>query len=142
MVANQKPTGRAMTMPGGLAVGVLLSMGILFGCVAALAKLIEMEWLLESSIGYGIMVIHLAATFVGAMVSCDRIKRRRMLVCGLHAVIYYGVLLAITALCFGGQYTGMGVTALLTAGGCFLAVLPGLWRGRGVEKGLRKRRYC
>ena len=41
MVVNRKPTGRAMSMPGGLALGALFSVGATLVLTAVLAKLVE-----------------------------------------------------------------------------------------------------
>ena len=80
--------------------------------------------------------ISLAVTLAGAAVAVGKIKRRRVYVCLLSGGIYYGILLAMTALFFGGQYQGMGVTALLVLAGSGLVALLGL---RG-EKGAKPRR--
>lgn len=134
MVVNGKVTGKAMSMPGGLAVGAGVSLGVTLLMAAVLAKLVDAERMAWENIGYGIMVLLLAASFAGAMVSFGKIKRQRMLVCGLSGVIYFAMLLAITALFFGGQYSAVGVTALLVLAGSGTAALLGLRQGRGGKR--------
>ncbi len=139
MVVNRKVSGTAASMPGGLVLGAVVSLGVTILMSSLLAKMINDGMMKAENIGYGIMVLLLAASFTGALTACSRIKRRRMLVCGLEGLIYFGILLSITALFFGGQYSGVGVTALLIMAGSFCAALLGLRQGRGV-KGRKPRR--
>lgn len=136
MVANVKPTGKAMSMPAGLALGGAVSLGMTILAAAGIALLAEREILPEGSIGYAVMVLLLLAAAAGGIVANGKIKRRKLLVSGLSAAIYYGELLAITALFFGGQYQGMGVTALMVLAG---AALPLLLARQGRGEGKRKR---
>lgn len=131
MILSKKPTGRASSMPAGLAMGGLCSLAVTFVGASILAKLIDGNTLPESSIGYGIMVILILASFFGAMLAFHKIKRQRAVVCMASGVILYLVLLGMTALFFGGQYSGVGVTALLILCGSGLAVLLGLREKRG-----------
>lgn len=131
MAVNQKPTGRTMSMPGGLAIGGVCSLLITFACAAFLAWLVAEERMQESDIGYGVMVLLLLSSFAGAMAAWGKIKRQRMLVCLLSGIVYFGTLLAVTALFFGGQYSAVGVTALLILCGITLAAMMGLRQGRG-----------
>ena len=77
----------------------------------------------QTAIGYGAMIILLAASTIGASISAWKIKRLRLQVCLLSGVAYYAALLCITALFFGGQYQGMGVTALVVLAGTGVAIL-------------------
>ena len=136
MVANRKVTGTASSMPMGLALAAFISLTVTLAGAAVFASLISKEALGEESIGYCAMVLILAASLLGAAVAVGKIKRRRVYVCLLSGGIYYGILLAMTALFFGGQYQGMGVTAPLVLAGSGLVALLGL---RG-EKGAKPRR--
>ncbi len=131
MVANQKITVRASSMPAGLAVGGCVSLGTTLLLAAGLAKLVDMEILAWENIGYGIMLLLLLSSFLGAMTAFARIKRQRLLVCLVSGGIYLALLLSITALFFGGQYEAVGVTALLVLGGSGAAALLGLCGGKG-----------
>lgn len=125
-----------MSMPAGLALGGAVSLGMTILAAAGIALLAEREILPEGSIGYAVMVLLLLAAAAGGIVANGKIKRRKLLVSGLSAAIYYGELLAITALFFGGQYQGMGVTALMVLAG---AALPLLLARQGRGEGKRKR---
>lgn len=136
MVVNQKASGKAVSMPMGLLVGSAVSMGMTLVCAAVIAKLVDSERIAWENVGYGIVVMLIGSSFVGAMVSCSKIKRQRLLVCAASGAIYYGMLLAITALFFGGQYEAVWVTGLLILAGCGGAILTGLREG---GKGKRKK---
>lgn len=138
MVVNQKPTGRAMSMPAGLVFGAAISLGVTLLAAAVLAKLVDMEKLAWENIGYGIMILLLLASFSGAMAAFAKIKRQRMLVCAISGAVYFGILLSITALFFGGQYDSVGVTAALVLAGSIAAGLLGL-RDGGNRKGRKVR---
>ena len=134
MVVNQKVTGKASSMPAGLAFGALCSVMSTMIFAGILAKLIEKETIPESSIGYGVMILLILSSFLGAMMAFGKIKRQRVVVCGASGAIYFGILLSITAMFFGGQYSAVGETALLVVCGSGLAALLGLQEGRGGKK--------
>lgn len=131
MVVNRKPTGRAVSMPMGLLMGAAFA--LIWTVIGAMgvAKLIDSGKLAETSIGYGAMVILLTGAFGAAMVSFCKVKRQRALVCGAAGLIYFLILLSINALFFGGQYAGVGVTALVILAGCGCAILLGLRPEKG-----------
>ena len=136
----QKATGRAMSMPAGIAVGMAVSLLVTLVGAFVLGWLIDKEMLEMNSIGYGAMVILLAASFLGALTAKTRIKHRYLVVCLVSGVGYYLVLLAITALFFGGQYQGMGVTLALVLAGAGTAGLLSIKKKKSITKGYRKLR--
>ena len=142
MMVNTRPTGRAMSLPGGLAMGLGVSMFVTVAASLILTKLVLGERMQMQNIGYGILILLIAAAFLGAMVAQGRVKRRKLLVCVLSGVVYYGVLLGVTAMFFGGQYSGVGVTGLLILAGSGAAALLATGKGRGskIGKSMRKRR--
>ncbi|MDO5399857.1 MAG: hypothetical protein Q4F17_02610 [Eubacteriales bacterium] len=140
MQAKQAYTGRTLSVPAGLAVGLGVSLSITAAAIGVLAKLVDAETLPWENMGYGIMVMLLAASFFGALAAYARVKRQRLMVCLLAGVVFYGCLLSFTALFFGGQFDGMGVSFLLTLAGSGAAGLLGLRQGRGgAKKRLRRR---
>lgn len=126
MVANQKVTGAAASIPKGIGIGLLISILITVAGSAMTALLITREALPENGIGYCAIVILILSASIGALVAYKSIKHRRMVVCMVHGLCYYLILLSITALFFGGQYQGMGVTALAVLAGCSAVGLLGL----------------
>lgn len=138
MTVNQKVTGTASGIPAGLALGAAVSTLITAALAALAAWLILAGRLPESSVGYCAMVILLLASAGGAATAIARTKRLRFQVGIAAGGIYYALLLAVTALFFGGQYQGMGVTALMVLCGCMLVILLG--PGGQNRAGCRKRK--
>lgn len=137
MVVNQKNTGRAKSIPSGLAFGALISLLVTLLSTLVLAKLLETEVIIWERIGYGIMVLIFAASFFGALSAYRKIRRQRLIVCMLSGFLYFGILLSMTALFFGGQYESMGITATLVLAGCGLAALLGIHRNGRQKIGKR-----
>ena len=65
MVANKKITGRATSLPAGLAIGAVCSLAATLILTAILAKLVEAETLPVEKVGYGIMVLLIVSSFAG-----------------------------------------------------------------------------
>lgn len=134
MANRQKITGRASSIPAGLATGAAVSVMITGGLTMLLAWLLEKERISWEGAGYGIVVMIMLSAFLGALTACGRIRHQRLLVCLMSGSVYFGILLSITALFFGGQYQAVGVTALLIAGGCSCSALLVARQGRGKRR--------
>lgn len=138
MTTTRKPTGRTRSMPVGLTLGAAVALALTLTLSLIGAKLIDMGKIKEQQIGYLAMGILMLSAFLGALVACGAIRRRKGMVCALSALIYYCLLLSITALFFGGQYQGMGVTALVVLCGDALALLLTTRQGRGAGQSRRR----
>ena len=121
-------------MPGGAALGVGVSISITVLGAMLLAWLIVSERMAETAVGYGAMLILVLSSFLGSLIGCAVIKRRRLMVCGICMAGYYLGLIMI-ALLFGGEFQGMGVTALFVALGGGITAVLGL---KGNRSGVRK----
>ena len=66
MVVNRKVTGKASSVPAGLALGGAVSLGITLILAAVIAKMVSDEKLAEENIGYGVMVLLFTASAAGA----------------------------------------------------------------------------
>ena len=142
MRVNRKPTGRAAAVPVGLGWGLLTSAAItLLGCLFA-AHLINREILAWNHSGYGVMAILLLSAWAGAAVSAGKIKRRRAVMCLGAGTAYFLMLMAVTALFFGGQYSGVGETGLMIFCGSMLGVLTGIREKRGRNTPKFRGRNC
>ena len=145
-----------MSIPGGLALSTAVSLGVTLILSAVVAKMVDAELMgegaigygslatlltasISGAIGYGALITLLTSAIAGAAFAATKIKRQRMLVCFLSGLVYYITLLGITALFFGGQYQGMGITALVIAGGCGTVILMGMKQGKGKEIRHRKK---
>lgn len=108
----------------GAALGLLISiMGALF-----LAWLINTERVGQGAIDNGVLIILLGASATSAVISSTIVKEKRLLICALSGLCYLLMLLAITALFFGGQYSGIAVSGLVILAGsicvCLLGLMP------------------
>lgn len=121
-------------MPAGLLAGGICALAGTLVLSAILAKLVDMEVIPQDKIGYGIMVLLLLCAFLGANVACGRIKRQYLIVSAISAGIYFVVLICITALFFGGEYSGVGVTAMLVLCGSLLAAFARSGKGEGRKR--------
>ena len=137
---NQRVSGRADSIPVGLAVGSVSSILLTIACVMILTKLVDNGKMLWENIGYAIMVQTIVVSFIGAKIAYMRIKRQRLLTCMLSGLIYYGFLIATAAIFFGGKYEGMAVTALLVLAGCVCASLLGLRSQKASQHNIKKKR--
>ena len=104
MTVNHKVTGTASSMVAGLMAAWAAGMMVTIIAATISGFLIAKEILMESSVGYCVMALVTLSSAVSAIVAVYKIKRRRLIVCVLAGMIYYGSLLAMTALFFGGQY--------------------------------------
>lgn len=142
MRVNRKPTGRAVSVPVGLGWGLLTSVIItLSGCLLA-AYLINREILAWNHSGYGVMMILLLSAWAGAAVTAGKIKRRKAMMCLGAGTAYFLLLMAVTALFFGGHYSGVGETGLMIFCGSTLGILTGIREKRGRNTPKFKARNC
>ena len=137
-MGTYKLTARAMTIPAGLAVSVGTALALTAACSGLAAWMILRGLIPETVAGYLAMVILLASSAVGAIVAEGTIQRLRAQMCLAAAGGYYLSLLVVTAVFFGGQYQGMGVTALMVACGSALVIL--LAPGGKNRAGCRRRK--
>ena len=127
---------------GILMVGTIVSMAVMLVGAAICAALISAETIPAEAMGYCTLGILLISAFAGAAVAAGKgIEKRLYMSLGIGGA-YMVVLFAISALFFGGQYEGIGVTALVVLSGCVLPVLLGMNRRKGVKphKSKNKRR--
>lgn len=135
MARTKKNAVRFSTIPGGLALGAGVSTVVTVLLAALIAKLVQSETLRQDQIGYGTMVLLMMASCLGALTAQGRVKHKRGLVCMLSGAVYFLILCSITALFFGGQYTGFGATALVVLGGAGTAALISGYRaGKGRRR--------
>jgi len=140
MRTKMKQTGTASSIPAGLACGALTATGITLVSAVAAANLVNREILGWENIGYAVLVILMLSSWLGAVVSAEKIKRQRLAMCITSGLIYFGILLIVTGLFFGGQYSGVGETALLIFCGSMLGVLTG-YRGKTRRNNRKNRLY-
>lgn len=133
-------TGRATSIPSGLAWGAAVSTTVTVLISFIGAQMIMNELLSQEQIGYCSMVALVSGTILGAMTASSKVKHRKLLVCMLSGGIFLCILLAATALFFGGQYEGFGVTIVTILLGCVAAAILTSGKGRRGTKLKRKKR--
>lgn len=132
-----KVTGRAWSIPKSLAAGAGCSMLITILVSAISAHLISEEIIAQEKIGYCVMTILITASCMGSWFASRKAKSKFMQTAALNGIVYFALLLSVTALFFGGQYRGMGVTFAVVALG---SIAGGMLAAKGAKSGFRKRR--
>ena len=110
MFKNKKPI---IGIPGGLALGLLVSMLVTLAGTGMMALLVTKGTAGEGSSAFFAASIQLLSAAIGAFTTAQCVKKMRLQVCLLSGGIYYLALLGITALCFDGEYASMGLPALM-----------------------------
>lgn len=132
-----KATGRAMSIPAGIAISGAVSMGATLLMSLLLASMLDSERMTWEQAGYWIMVMLFVSSFAGAKTGMIAIRHQRLAVSLMSGCLYWGLLLCFTALFFGGNYGAVPETAaVITAGSCCAAMLslPKKRKGRGRRK--------
>lgn len=106
---------------------------------AVVAKLAETEILPEEKLGYGVMLVLLAASWTGGLLGKNKMKKQVLPVCLACGIGYFGLLILLTALFFGGEYSGVGASGLMILCGSILAAMTGTGQGRRGKRLKRKR---
>ena len=133
----KQQTGRSPNLAKAGAAGVLTALVIAFLGAAVLAKLVDMEIMKMENLGYGILILHLLSIFLGARSAMGRGGHQANTAAGITAAGYYLCLLLVNGLFFGGNYTGLGVTLVLTA----LAAVGAIGMNRKGRGRTRRKRY-
>ena len=120
-------SGKTKSVPAGLALAAAVSLCVTAVISAGIAYFIHAETITWSQAGYWILGMLLAASFLGAKSAYAAVRRQRLLVSLLSGLVYWGLLLCVTALFFGGDYEAVGETAgiILAGTGCAALVTPG-----------------
>ena len=123
MVTQKKATGRASSIPAGLALGAaasILSTAII--CMIG-SWMIGEEIIRQEQIGYCSIITLIASSMTGSLIAWRKIRRKRLLVSFASGLIYYLILIAITVVFFDGQFQGLGVTLITIIIGVNVTIL-------------------
>jgi len=123
MAEIRKSTGKAKSIPGGLAMSGLISMVITFVLCAAIAGFLEAEKITWMQAGYWIMGMLFLSSFIGSKCAFAAVKRQKVAICMMSGVLYWGLLLCLSALFFGGDFSAIWETAGMIAAGSGSAAL-------------------
>ena len=96
----------------------------------------------ERYTGYCVMLILLLASTLGAMIAGinNKVKKPQRIL--LNCVLYEGALLILTAVLFGGNYRGIGVTSIIIFSGGALAAICTNRNTKGRKRHGFKIRSC
>lgn len=130
MSTTKLQTGKASSIPGGLIAAASVSVMTTLILSAAIAFFLNKETVTWGQAGYLIMGMLFLASFLGGKTAYSRIKRQRIVVALMSGLLFFGVLLAITALFFGGQMDAVLETAGIIGAGCGTSALLFLPKNR------------
>ena len=128
---QHKATGRASSIPVGLAMGAMVSI-IMTGVVCGIGGwLISAEMLSQDMIGYCALTALLTSAMMGSITAWKKIRCKRFAVSLASGGIYYLILLSITIFFFNGKFTGLIVTLITIMIG---SIIPMLLSKGGAKK--------
>ena len=125
-------------LPKGLGISLIVSLGSTVIGSAIGAWLLNSGRIGEGNIGYITMILLLVSSFLGALVATRLINKKRMLVCLCAGSVYLLSLLGITALFFGGIYSGVGESALVILAGVLSVALIALKGNKSTKNRIKK----
>lgn len=137
MTVSTKQTGKACSVPGGLAASGIVSMAVTMGTSIVIAHFLNCEKITWEQAGYWIMGMLFAASFLGGKTAIMAMKHQRILVSFMAGLLYWGILLCITALFFRGDFSAVWVTAGIILAGCGSAALITGSKGKKNRKKVR-----
>lgn len=128
-----KVRGKKPSMSAGTAIGVEVSVATMLALSALVAKLVDAGTVKEELIDACALAITFLSAWMGAGAGYLYTRQRRLEVSLLSCGLYLLVLLGITALAFGGMYSGVWKSVLLIALAGLIVALPVMRKGRGVK---------
>ena len=125
-------------MPKGMIIGLSASISttILGSCIGA--WLLHSERIAEENLGYITLLILLLSSVTGGLLTIQTVKTKRLLSCLVFGGIYLLSLLALTALFWGGSYSGVGESALVVFSGVLSVALIGA-KGKTTTRKRRRK---
>ena len=138
MIKTIRSNGKAYSVPSGIAIAGLLSMLITVMLSAVIAGSLNTEKMTWEQAGYWIMAMLFTASYIGSKYAIITIKRQRFAVSAMLGLLYWGMLLCITALFFGGNYGAIWETAGLIGAGCGTAALLSVPTGKKSNRKTRR----
>ncbi len=126
---TEKPRSSCKTLAYGA--GICLLTTLL--SAAVYSWMLSKQYLQETSFGHTIMAILMLSSTIGCYLGSKTQAKAKWQVCLGISMIYYLILLSITAFFFSGQYQGFLVTGAVILCGSALAFLAGKGRSTGSK---------
>ena len=114
---------KATSIPAGLGLSLAINTAITTIMIILIAVMVDHGTITWESVGYWIMSMLLISSFIGAKTAIHSIKTQYLLIAAMSGVLYWTVLLCVTALFFGGKYGSVMETAALIVAGSITAAL-------------------
>ena len=141
MVTQQKATGRATSIPAGLAAGAGVSV-LMTGIICILGGwMIGSEIISQEHIGYCAITALLISAIMGSIVAWKKARRKRLIISLACGIIYYLILAGFTIVFFDGSFRGLGVTLITILAGSVISVLLTNGSGKSITGKRRKKTY-
>ena len=138
MATTIRHNGRTMSVPGGMAIAAIISMGITLLAATVMAAMLNAEKISWQQTGYWIIAVLFLSAYAGSKGAYAAIKRRRLAISLMSGGLYWGLLLCITALFFGGNYDAVPETAAVIVAGSGCAAMVSLPQRQTKPKKKRK----
>ena len=111
------------SIPAAVFLGTVVSTAVTLIGAVVVAALISNAIISDNSIGYSVLLLALVSAFLGCSASILIARRRLLIVSICTAIVFLLVLLSVTAIFYGGQYSGIPATVLVILGGGISSVL-------------------
>lgn len=138
MLKSITNTGKSLSFPGGMTVSGITSMSITILASVIIAQMLDSGQITWEQSGYWIMGMLLLSAFLGAKAAIVAIKRQKLAVSMMSGILYWGIMICVTALFFGGNYDAVLETAALIIAGSGCAAMVSLPQKRSRRKRRRK----
>ncbi len=138
---NSKINMSSKSVPVAIGIGAAVSLEATLIISAIVAMLIASGKLSPQVTDYAVMIMIMASSLVGTLVSTSRVKSKKLIISVMTAAVYFIVLLCITALLFDGMYQGIPATAMVVFGGGLINVLLPAGRNNHARGYIRNKRY-
>lgn len=138
MTIKKSTSGKAVSIPAGLGISFAVNALITSMSTVFLSSMIECKKIAWEDTGYWIMFMLLISSFAGAKAAILSIKTQRYLTAAMSGIVYWGALLCITGLFFGGNFHSVFETAALIMAGSITAALIGIPGKRSASQKRRR----
>ena len=118
-----KQTRKAKSFPKAMTIAATVSMTVTLLGSAGIAVLLNMARITWEQAGYWIMGMLFVSSFIGAKCAFAAIKCQRILISMISGMLYWGLMLCIAALFFGGRLDAIWETAGIIGAGSGTAAL-------------------
>lgn len=129
--------GKASTVASSMVMAGLTSMFTTIIATAVITNFIHTEKIAWNHAGYWIMVMLFISSFIGGKYAIYAAQMPKMIISLMSGLLYWGLLLCITAIFFGGNFESVWETAGVILAGCGCSALLGLPNSKNRKKSAR-----